>query len=143
MVSRFAPAMPSQAYNTYAINAPKRTHRRPATCEEAECAAYLHGWETIVPSDSPQADYIRKDRTRRHIETADWDPGMASFTFKSGQRCFAYTQHTVPNGRPPAYRVLHGDWRGAVLLRKHTSAESWVDDFATHQDRLATTLQRG
>jgi hypothetical protein len=31
-------------YQSYQVLAPHETHWRPATCVEAECAAYTYGW---------------------------------------------------------------------------------------------------
>ncbi len=131
---------------SYRISAPLRTHWRPASCAEYECDAYLHGWRTVVPADSPAAEYIRHDTTRRHAETRE-PGGLACFTFEPGQRGFAGPahDHRVPTGRPERLTVRDGDWRGNPTgrIREHTRPEDFVDDFANHQQRLATRLAQG
>src|SRR5258708_39959331 len=66
------PALPAAAMKTYQISAPLATHWRPATCEEAECLAYLHGGQTSCDESTElgqrQVAYIRHDKTRKHAE---------------------------------------------------------------------------
>jgi len=145
-LNRIKPALPPQAMKTYQVVAPRPTHFRPATCEEVRCDAYLSGWQTIVPADSPQADYIRHDRTRSHTEERE-PGGLAKFVFGPGQQGFPPAHdHAVRVDRPEVYLVRDGDWRGnprGTEPRRHVRADDWVDDFANHQDRLATRLERG
>ena len=143
--NRVPPALPVTSMKTYAISSPLSTHWRPATCAEVECPEFVHGWRTIVPSDSAAADYIRHDRTRRHAETHP-DAGLACFTFEPGQHGFSpQHDHQVRTGRPEKYLVRGGDWRGnpAGDRRVLGRAADWVDDFANHQDRLQTAIERG
>lgn len=144
-LQRCEPALPVTAMKSYQILAPRATHYRPATCAEYECPDYLHGWRTIVPADSPAAEYIRHDRTRRHTEQRQ-PGGLAEFTFEPGQRGFAGPahDHVLPVGRPERFIERGGDWRGNPRgdVREHT-ADTWVDSFANHQDRLHTALERG
>jgi hypothetical protein len=135
---RVPPKMDAAAYQTYAVAMPRATHLRPATCAEVGCEAQLRGWRTIVDASGPAARYIRDDSGRVFDE-----PEPGTFIFEAGQRCFA--QHETPVGRPEVYLVRDGDHRGnprgtAPLI---LTSESWVDHFATHQDRLATAIQRG
>jgi hypothetical protein len=146
-VTRITPALPNEAFKTYQVTLPKATHWRPATCEESDCAAFLGGWKTVVPGDSAQAAYIRTQSGRSFTETRQ-DAGLTEFAFPAGQRCFASDKHMVPVGREPLYIVRNGDWRATRQQRssayRHTSADSWVDDFATHQEKLAHAVgQRG
>src|SRR5258708_243616 len=114
---RISPAIPAHAMKTYQVVMPLATHYRPATCAEYECEAYLYGWQTIVPADSPAAEYIRHDRTRRHVEERQ-PGGLTCFTFGPGQQGFAGTEadHKLPDGRPERFlergrqprRVLDG-----------------------------------
>lgn len=149
LVSRIAPAMPAASYKTYGMSMPLRTHWRPATCDEAGCEAYRHGWVTTTDLSTAlgqrQAEYIRHDRSRRHQEQRT-GPNEVKFVFGPGQRCFAASGHRVPLERPARFYVADGDWRGnprGTPVRVHVRAEDWVDDFATHQDRIATAIQKG
>lgn len=139
---RIPPAMGPENYKSYQIRRPWATHWVPATCEAAGCLNHLQGWQTVVPADSPQADYIRHDRSRRHAETQE--AGLSTFTFEAGQTCF--TQHKVPADRQEIFVVKDGDWRGnprGTAPRIHQNADDWVEDFALHQDRIKTQLERG
>lgn len=131
------PALPSQHFKTYEIIAPLQTHFRNATCAEVECPGYVKGWKSIVPSDSPQAVYIRAQSGRRFVEKAA-DGGMAEFVFEPGQQCFASDKHRVPLEREPFYIARGGDARGNPLRerRVHTRASDWQEDFAGHLDRV-------
>lgn len=132
-----------EAYTTYQIVSPQSTHSRPASCEEIECEGWRNGWKTVVPSDSPQAQYIRGKSGRfftEHLES-----GLASFTFPPGQMCFSATRHRISLQREPFYRVLGGDHRGnprgiAPVQRR---ASEWVEDFATHQQKIADAIEEG
>lgn len=130
------PAGEPRDYLTYAVASPARTHWRAATCAEFECGAYLRGWATILPADDPRCDYIRQASGRRYREERTPD-GMTRFEFEAGQTCFGQADHRVPVGRPPLYVVRRGDWRSWTPLRRHSGADAWVDDFRSHQERLA------
>lgn len=144
---RIAPALPAGAYKTYQVLSPVQTHTSPATCEEADCQALANGWRTTVDERTSlgqeQAYYIRHDRSRRHFETANPD-GLTTFEFPAGQTCFA--QHRVSLDRPELFLVRGGDWRGDPSGAKpyqHSSPESWLDDFGTHQDNVARKIEKG
>ncbi len=143
------PVLPAGHMKTYQVIAPVSTHFRPATCEEVMCPAFIYGWVTIVPADSEAASFIRHDSSRRHTEAREPD-GRASFTFPPGQEGFrggarSEHDHKVRLDRPEVYLVRGGDFRGNPRgeIRRHVRADDWVDDFATHQDKLATRLERG
>lgn len=148
-VSRIAPALPAHAFKTYGMAMPFSTHWRPASCDEYECDAWRSGWVTTVDLSADlgqkQADFMRRDRTRRcHEQQVDMT--TVKFVFGPGQTCFAAADHRVPLERPPLYVVSGGDWRGnprGVPQRRHQRAEDWVDDFATHQDKIATAIGKG
>ena len=144
-MSRIVPKLGPQAYKSYSLRAPLRTHWRPATCAEYECDAFVHGWVTVVDISTDlgqrQADFIRHDRTRSHAEEKTGGT-LVSFTFTPGQEGFKGTDdhdHRVPVGRPPLMLVTGGDWRGnprGTPPVAHRSIDDWVDDFATHQALL-------
>jgi hypothetical protein len=146
--SHFEPALPAAKMQTYAISAPLATHWRPATCEEADCGAYLHGWQSFIDESTElgqrQAHYIRRESRRRFTEERN-EAGITEFTFEAGQRCFKSDQHRVRNYRDERYLVRGGDFRGnpTGMRRVHKNAAEWQEDFQGHQDRLATALERG
>jgi hypothetical protein len=149
---RVNPALGPGAYKTYAISAPVSTHRRPASCAEAECEQHLHGWTTPVEDPETEA-FLRQvcgghvDGIRRHfIEQREETTGRLLFIFEPGQTCFRASQHTVPLERPELYLVRGGDWRGnpnGIRTHVHSGPDAWVNDFGEHQDRLRRTLEGG
>jgi len=143
MTFRITPQAPPQFYKTYQIVSPISTHYRTGTCEEFGCLAHQHGWQTGVDESTElgqrQAHYIRALSGRRFVERRT-EIGLTAFTFEAGQKCFA--EHKVPLDRPELYVVRGGDFRGNPRneVRKHSGADSWVNDFAEHQDRIARVV---
>jgi hypothetical protein len=145
-LSRVEPALDADAMKTYGLVAPLATHWRPATCEEVDCPTMAAGWRTAVDEAEElgqrQAHYIRHQAGRRYVEHREG--ALTVFIFEAGQPCFA--AHQAPLEREPIYLVRGGDWRGnprGTPARVHTRPADWVDDFATHQQRLADRLQEG
>jgi hypothetical protein len=126
---------PPQAYKTFGFAAPLRTHWRKATCDEVACPDHLNGWRTIVSADSPQASYIRSDRSRQHVETRQ-EGGLAEFTFEAGQTCFKAASHRIRSDRDPRYYTRLGDWR-RLSRPQEVPAYQWQEQFAQHQDNIA------
>lgn len=138
---------PVQAMKTYEIHAPLETHFREVSCAEYGCDAYRSGWRTVVDILTDlgrrQADYIRGASGRRFREQRTGET-LITFTFAPGQRCFARDPHRVRLDRPEIYVVRGGDWRAHLgVLAQHTRAADWVDDFASHQDKIKTLAERG
>lgn len=134
---------------TYQILAPQNTHFRSATCEEVQCWGYLKGWQTVVDERTElgmgQAYYIRKQSGRSFKEFKD-ENGLTVFRFKKGQNCFGSGDHRIRIDRPEIYVVKDGDWRGNPRGTDpffHRHPDDFVDDFANHQDKLKTRLERG
>ena len=142
---RLEPMMPAAAYKSYSMRRPLATHFRAATCEEADCPDYLNGWVTIVPEGSDNAALVRSLKGRWHFTEERREGGLAAFTFPPGQQCFKASTHRVPVGRPSIFLVTGGDHRGNPLQTpsRILRVEDWVDDFATHQDRLAREIEKG
>lgn len=148
-MNRIEPAMPADAYKTYAIVAPRSTHWVDATCEQVDCAHYLHGWQSVIDEATElgqrQAYYIRKQSGRRFTEARRED-GLTAFTFEAGQACFDAGKHQRRLDRPELYIVRDGDHRGnprGTAPRQHVRAQDWVEDFAEHQQQLADEHQKG
>lgn len=144
-LSRPQPRGPVQAYKTYAIEAPLNTHWVKVNCIAAGCLNQHNGFRIEVDLNSDlgrkQAYYITQHSGRQFTEHQDERPGIVVFEFPPGTECFA--PHYRPAGKPPLFIVRGGDWRQNLgVERRHTSAESWVDDFASHQDRLERTIRR-
>lgn len=144
-MNRIPPRMSAGAYKTYQILQPLESHFRDATCQEVDCQAFANGWRSMVDTSTPlgarQANYIRLHSGRAYTSTEN--AAMVTFVFRPGQRCF--TSHRLPLGRPNLFVVRDGDWRGNPHRTdpQRRSAADWVDDFATHQDKLATRFKEG
>lgn len=130
--------LPSSAFKTYSVRR-QRDVSIPAACEQVNCQAWRHGWESTVDESTElgrrQAAYIRGQsrRTFREQRTA---AGLTVFTFASGQRCFA-NHHTVPE----TYLVRRGGT--GTPARIHSKPSDWVEDFTEHQQQVAADRERG
>ena len=130
--------MPVTGYKTYTVAQPLETHTRAAMCREVECEAHTGGWSTLVNESTDlgarQAHYIRSQSGRAFTESLD--AGVTTFSFHAGQECFA--EHRVSLDRPQFHIVRGGDHRGNPTGDRyvHTSGDSWVDDFASHQETI-------
>jgi hypothetical protein len=138
---RIEPNMPAQAYKTFSIASPGR----PATCEETGCDHFLNGWVTAIDESTElgakQAGYIRQDRSRRCQEQRTQD-GVTEFTYGPGQQCF--TRHSLPWEGRERFAERGGDFRGNPRGDKYEhNADTWVDSFANHQQKLADRLEQG
>lgn len=143
MVFRINPQMGPEAYKTYAIQAPRSTHQREATCAEYECDQYLNGWKTRIDEGNElgrnQANYIRSISARKFVERRE--NGLTIFDFYPGQKCFR--QHYVSLDREPQFLVLGGDYRGnprGIGPVVHRTFDDWANDFGEHQDKLWKAL---
>lgn len=150
-VFRPDPRLPVHAVKTYAIVQPLATHWRPATCAEVDCQPHQFGWATTVIAESEDETTLLRaaagavDGHRRHYVKQAEPAGFVRYVFSPGQACFAAGRHQVPVGREPIHVVRGGDWRGNPRreLRRHVRGADWVEDFAEHQDRIATAIERG
>lgn len=147
--TRFTPRGPAQAFQTYGVRTVPNRKGRRATCAEIGCAPHLHGWRTVLDPADPQTGarvhFIRTDRTRRHVEGRD-EAGRFVFEFEAGQTCFSATDDQHWTEHDALYLIRGGDWRGDPTgrpARTYDRPDQWVDDFASHQDRLATRRARG
>lgn len=143
------PAGPAHAYKTYGMSMPLATHWRPATCEEVGCEAYRCGWVTTVDLSTDlgkrQFEHCNGDRARS-FSVQRPAGNLVKFVYAPGNRCFQSAGHRVPLERPARFYVAGGDYRGnprGVETVVHSRAEDWVDDFATHQGRLAAAIEKG
>ena len=131
--------------------APLAPRCRTGPGEEGGCGNSARGG--VAPGDEStqlgqrQAYFIRHDRTRGHTETR-LATGLTRFAFGPGQWCFINRPtgegHLVRT-RPDIFIARDGDFRGnpTGIRRVHANAADWADDFANHEDRLATLRNRG
>lgn len=142
------PALPVGAFQSYEIRSPAATHWRAASCAEIDCPHHLSGWQTTVDErtelGAKQAYYIRKLSGLGFLEVRRED-GLTRFEFEAGQRCFSSGDDTHRvQVRPENYLVRGGDWRGNLgLIRRHSGARDWVDDFGEHQQNIADRIEKG
>lgn len=140
---RVQPNLPVQAYTTFALNSPKATHTRPATCEEVGCEPFLYGWVTRLPLEHPLAVYIASgSHGRRFMETTT-GTAEREFTFPAGQKCFKSTQHVLEVGREPIATIRGGDWRGKTTETLKVGLPEWVERFGLNQQAIKDTHDRG
>lgn len=148
-VQRIAPLMPAQAYKTYGMSMPLKTHWRDATCEEADCEAYRSGWASTFDLSTvlgrKQYSFCTHDRERSYSEQR---PGgtLVKLVYPPGTPCFRRSEHKVPLERPARFYVAEGDWRGnprRTPARVHSRPEHWVEDFSAHADKIRTAVERG
>jgi hypothetical protein len=149
MVTRYAPSAGAEHFKSYVWSAPRQSHWRKATCEEYECDGYLHGFVTTVDLSTElgqkQYHFITHDKTRRWVEQRA-NEFLVKFYCGPGQRCVSWNEHRVPIGRPPFLLVAGGDFRGnphRIPTIRHRNYDDWVDDWATHQQKLADRVKRG
>lgn len=141
------PLMAPMDYKTYTV----RPKFRKATCKEVDCEHFLDGWTFAVEllEKDKQLNYLARNSGRR-FETRELD-GKAYLVFPPGQACFGSHLHKLPlHEELPLMFVGRGDRRTFDPRtnlprdpRQHSRTEDWVDDFANHQDKLNTQIERG
>lgn len=146
MVFRLDPQGGVEEYKTFSIRVPRATHFTPATCAEVGCEQYLNGYRIVadetVQDGAQAAQWIRHASQRPYTETRSEDGLFTVFTFAPGTTCLHPHQRRLD--KPELYLVRDGDYRGNPTRkqRMHARGEDWVDDFQTHQDRLADEIQK-
>lgn len=106
---------------------------RRESCKQAECSAYLYGFETIVPQDSMQEDYII-NRSGRMYTHKIIEGGLHLFAFAKGQACWEsphieklfVTQDTSSGLRPVTQEPLQ-----------------WIDEFNEESYKAHRRIQGG
>jgi len=141
---RIQPLLPAAAMQTYQVVSPLTTHWRAATCQEVGCEHHERGWATTVLPGSLEEGTIRSSGRRWVVEERTED-GFLRFTFPPGQPCFRASTHRVLLDRQELFLRRGGDWRGNPTgeVYRHTRPDDWIDDFGTHQQRIADQIQRG
>lgn len=143
-LNRIAPVGPVQAYKTYGAAMPLKTHWVPASCEDVDCEPFLKGWSiNVTPLSEQDLSTIKKFGYRYQVLPVSAEETL--WIFDAGQPCFKSSEHRM-QVRPPVFYTRPGDWRGNPTGQRpyvHASAENWVDDMATHLDRLKAEQQKG
>jgi hypothetical protein len=145
---RFPPKLPAASMKTYELRQPLATHFVEVSCAQANCArrenGFIIGFDLTVPAKVAAANELAAIANRRGMKWSYEVVGSTvQFTFAKGQDCFETHRRALE--REPLYIVRNGDFRGNPRKERkvHTSGENFVDDFANHQDRLATRLEQG
>lgn len=145
--NRLPPKMPTQFYKTYAVRSPLATHHRRATCAEVNCADYINGWYLALDGLPQDLLYIATHSGRKYVQGEVLLPtGPAkALIFEAGQECFRSSTHTVSLQRPEFFFAGRGDHRSFSHLKaqQFDKPEHFVEDFATHLDRIKREIERG
>lgn len=148
-VNRFTPAMPTQAYKTYAVRTQLKTHYRPARCAEIDCPDYLNGWYLKIDGTPQDLLHIATHSGKKYVVGELMNPQTAetfkALIFEAGQECFRVSTHVKSLERPEFFYVGRGDFRSFSTRRasQFDRADQFVDSFATHLDRIRTKIERG
>lgn len=153
-LSRPTPRMDPGRYKTYAVVSPLSSHFRPATCAEVDCPHWLHGWGVriteIPPEDQAavrEATYTLNGKQYRYSYVEqEMEPGKPWLLFKPGQPCFKARWHRKRIEKEPLFLIRGGDHRTTAPgsdSGRELSAQSWVDDFGEHTQRLADEIEKG
>lgn len=146
-VNRIKPRLGAENFQTFQVTSPISTHTRPATCEEVGCVHYLRGWRMKIDLGTDlgrKQGYYVKHHSGRSYKIIGQADGLVELEFAANQPCFK--EHRTRTDRPEIYRVKGGDHRGnplGTVTRVHKKPEYWVEEFAEHQDRLKTQLDKG
>ena len=146
ILNRVAPKMDVQAYQTYGIARPKRTHWKLATCAQVDCPRRERGWRQTIDLNTPlgqdQARYIKTHAGRSYTKVGQMN-GVVELEFAAGQDCF--TEHRVPLDRDSLFTLRRGDWRGNPTGQapQVLSPIAWRDNYGENQEKLAELAKRG
>lgn len=139
-MNRSEPLLGPGAYKTYALRSPINTHFRTATCAEIDCKAYREGWTIPLAGLNAHDVHVARHSGRRFREVDG-----RFLVFEPGQPCFRAHTHKISVERPAFYFVGRGKYPLFNVRQAHrfSNGDEWVDDFATHQDKLKAVIDRG
>lgn len=155
-VTSLEPKLPPHLRKTYGVH-----HKtRSAGCHEVVdgvkvCEAFWNGFtSTCNPLEQTHAaaiHYFDSGDSGRHFTKEITPDGLHRYTFTPGQRCFSAPHTVVDRQEEARYLILAGDYRhyigerdesGAVKPeRVHSGGDAWIDDFASHQEKLARAAE--
>jgi len=156
-VTDLGPQLPPHLRKTYGVH----HATREASCHEVVdgnqvCPAFWHGWRTVLnPTDAKHAAamyYFDSGDSGRHFTKESTPDGLWIYTFTPGQRCFTSPHTIVDRQQEPQYLILAGDHRHYIGDRDpstgnvkpvlvHSGGSSFIDDFASHQEKLARAAE--
>jgi hypothetical protein len=146
-----APHLAPHLLKNFVIAAPLQSHWRPATCEEAGCRKWRHGFEIRLDTSDPdpravaRLKYLRDGGLGKRF--TEWrEPGqtVVVFRFPAGTRVPGHeNEHRIRVARPEIFAVR--DPRSGLYVHQGRGggADDWVDQFANHQDKLADAHRKG
>jgi hypothetical protein len=143
-LNRRAPVGAVQQYKTYGASRPLATHWVAATCEEVDCEPFLHGWSiNVAPLSEQDLAVIKQHGYRYSVLPVSAEETL--WIFEAGQPCFKSSTHRREVGRPAVFYTRPGDWRGDYTGGRPSvlRPEDWVDDMATHLDRIRAEIEKG
>lgn len=129
-------------FRNYAIRAPRKTHYRPATCEEVGCLAYQNGWTLHKEMLTAELLYAATNSRRKYKEV-QVSEGKTLLVYEAGQPCFA--SHEVPLERPAFFYAGPGtpDTFSTRRATKFDRPEDWTDSMQTGLDKIRALRERG
>lgn len=138
--------LPSQAYTSFGMAAPLRTHFIELPCKVAQCERYVHGWTTTLDPGReehwPFIQHILSGRSGRRYSRGENTPeGYMTFVFPPGQPCFRNSHHERNREVRELYVVRNGDFRTPNRQRqlRVMGFDNWLEAF----DRNQTALVKG
>ncbi len=140
--------LPPEAFTSFGMRAPLRTHFIELPCSVAQCKGWVHGWTTTLdpmrPEHLPLIAHIVDGRSGRRWTRGEASPeGYLTFHFTSGQPCFRNSHHKRDEEKRELYVVRRGDYRTPYAQRepKAMSFDNWVEAFDRNQTALVTAQQ--
>lgn len=143
--------IPVHLMKTFELRQPFDSHYRIATCAEVECKGWRQDmtvtFDLTVAQQVADANWLRNRSGLRFTYLLLAGDTKVKFVIPSGQTCMEsrLRPHRVPLERDPFMLVRGGDFRGNPTGQRmrHTSPESFVDNWATDLDKLNTVRERG
>lgn len=143
-MNRISPQGGVSDYKTYQIVSPLSTHWERATCQQVNCPDYQNGWRVKLEGLPPEMAHAARNSGRKYAEM-EVSQNEHWLVFEAGQPCFRAAEHRRLLDKQEIFIARDGDFRGNPTgnVRRHTSPEFWLEDFAEHQDKLARQIQQG
>jgi len=127
----------TDANQEFIVSRPVKTHFGKVGCKEVGCSYYANGWLTVVPTDSAQDNYIRRECGRKFTVSSIAD-GLTTFKFGAEQKCF--TEHLLPLDKREHFG--HRTRPGA-RVRVHERPEDWMEHHDEQIYKIKTLQERG
>ena len=148
--------------NHHTIKWPKRTHFRPARCEEVSCEQFLLGWVVAVPSISDHANFCRslkfetfsnpainiENHKYRFTEERGVD-GLAVFKFDPFQPCFVALEEKMERDSNNRIHNKGGHWKRLerdprfFIQRREKEPVQWIEEYAEERYQVGREFRNG